>query len=59
MVAHPFRGRAISPRRFDTDRVVDYRSDALRSAEVTLGGLDGDMTKEELNLLQFAAGCPA
>jgi hypothetical protein len=59
LVAHPFRGRAISPRRLDTDLVVDCRSDPLRTAEVTLGGLGGDMTKEELNLLQFAAACPA
>jgi hypothetical protein len=42
----------------DSDPVVHGRSDPLRTTEVTLGGLDGDMTEQKLNLLQFASGRP-
>jgi len=53
------RSRAISPCRLDTYlcRGLPMESAALRVGNP--GGLDGDMTSEELNLLRFAAGCPA
>jgi len=58
IVGHPSRGQAVSWRRLDSDLVVHCRSDPLRTAEVTLGGLDGDMAKQKLNLLQFSSGHP-
>jgi hypothetical protein len=40
----------------DSDAIVYRRTDALLTTEVSLGCLYGNMTQEELNLLQFAAG---
>ena len=50
----PEVGPARSRRRLDSDLIVHCRSDPLRTAEVTLGGLHGDVAQKELNLLQFA-----
>jgi hypothetical protein len=40
---------------FDPDSVVHGRADALLAAEISLGGLDRNMAKQELNLLKFAS----
>jgi hypothetical protein len=42
--------------RLDTDSVVDRRPDSLLAAQVSLGGLDRDVTGEKLDLFQVAAG---
>ena len=42
--------------RLDTDSVVDGRPDSLLAAQVSLGGLDRDVTEEKLDLFQLAAG---
>lgn len=42
--------------RLDTDSVVDGRPDSLLAAQVSLGGLDRDVTKEKLDLFQLGAG---
>jgi hypothetical protein len=36
--------------------VIHRRCNPLGAAEITLGGLDGNVPKKKLNLLQFAAG---
>src|ERR1700754_1413669 len=36
--------------------VIHRRCNPLRTAEITLGGLHGNVPKKKLNLLQFAAG---
>ena len=41
--------------RLDPDAVVDRRGNPLRAAKVAFGGLHGNVTKQELNLLQLAA----
>jgi hypothetical protein len=50
-----FRSRASSSR-LDSDAVIHRRRNPLGAAEITLGGLHGNMPKKELNLLQFTAG---
>lgn len=45
--------------RLDADAIVDRRRDSLGAAKVAFCGLDGDVTKQELNLLQLAAGAAA
>jgi hypothetical protein len=47
---------SLSDLRLNSDSVVDGRSDALLAPEVSLGGLDRDVTEKELDLFQFAAG---
>jgi hypothetical protein len=47
---------SLSDLRLSSDSVVDGRSDALLASEVSLGGLDRDVTEKELDLFQFAAG---
>lgn len=47
---------SLSGLRLSSDSVVDSRSDALLSSEVSLGGLDRDVTEKELDLFHFAAG---
>jgi len=42
--------------RLDSDTVIHRRRNPLCAAEVTLGGLHGNVPKEKLDLLQFAAG---
>jgi hypothetical protein len=42
--------------RLDTDPVVDGAAQLLLAPEVTLGGLDRDVTEQKLDLIQFAAG---
>jgi hypothetical protein len=41
--------------RLDAHPVVDSVAELLLASEVTLGGLSGDMPKQELDLIQFAA----
>lgn len=45
--------------RLDADAVVNGSTDALLAAQVSFGCLHGHMPEEELNLLQFSAGCMA
>ena len=54
----PFRYRAMrrSTFRLDTDSAVDCRPDSLLAAQVSLGGLDRDVTEKKLDLFQLAAG---
>src|SRR5580692_6252488 len=40
----------------DSNTVIHGRCDPLGTAEVTLGGLHGNVPEEELNLLQLASG---
>ena len=40
----------------DSDTVIYGRCNSLGAAEITLGGLHGNMPKKKLNLLQFTAG---
>ena len=40
--------------RFDADAIVDGVANALLTAQITLRGLDGDVTEKELYLLQFS-----
>jgi hypothetical protein len=47
---------SLSDLRLNSDSVVDGPSDALLASEVSLGGLDRDVTEKELDLFQFAAG---
>jgi hypothetical protein len=47
---------AHSALRLNPDSVVDRRSNALFAAEVSFGGLDLDVAKQELDLLQFTSG---
>src|ERR1700674_4903667 len=54
LVGHTPKGNAKSRCRFDSDFVVHGRSDPLRAAEITFGGLHRDVAKKKLNLLQFA-----
>ena len=42
--------------RLDSDTVIHGRCDPLGAAEVTLGGLHGNVPEKKLNLFQFAAG---
>ena len=42
--------------RLDSDTVIHRRCNPLGAAEITLGGLHGNVPKKKLNLLQFAAG---
>ena len=39
---------------FDADAIVDGAANALLTAQITLRGLDGDVTEKELYLLQFS-----
>ncbi len=39
----------------DSDTVIYRRGNALSAAEITLGGLHGNMPQKKLNLLQFTA----
>lgn len=41
----------------NADLIVHGLTDALLATEVPLCGLDRDVTKEKLNLLQFSSGC--
>ncbi len=52
----PYRAMRRSTLRLDTDSVVDGRPDSLLAAQVSLGGLDRDVTEEKLDLFQLAAG---
>src|SRR5712692_6643088 len=45
-----------SIRRLDTDPVVDRGPDSLFAAEVSLCGLDRDVSGEKLNLFQLPSG---
>jgi hypothetical protein len=45
--------------RLDADAVVDGSTDSLLASQVSFGRLDGDVSKKELNLLQFATVCMA
>jgi hypothetical protein len=57
---HLGKSSALSARRgLDSDPVVYCRRNALGATEVTLCGLDRDVAKKELNLLQFTAGSAA
>ena len=49
--------RAASP--FEPCAVVHGFSEPLYTAQISLGGLDGDVTQQKLNLLQLAACCVA
>src|SRR3954454_18750754 len=40
---------------FKTEFVIDCVSDLLLTAEILLGGLDGNMTEKELDLLQLSS----
>jgi len=40
----------------DSDTVIERRCNPLGAAEITLGGLHGNVPKKKLNLLQFTAG---
>ncbi|HEV2381014.1 MAG TPA: hypothetical protein VG206_14635 [Terriglobia bacterium] len=42
-----------------TDPVVDGAAQLLLAPEVTLGGLDRDVTEQKLDLIQLAAGSTA
>jgi len=42
--------------RLDADPVVDGASQLLLAPEISLGGLDRDVTEQKLDLIQFAAG---
>ena len=42
--------------RLQTDVIVDCIAETLLAPEVSLRRLDGDVTQQKLNLLQFAAG---
>jgi hypothetical protein len=42
--------------RFNADPVIHRPTNPLFTAEVTLGGLDGNVAEEELNLFQLPAG---
>jgi hypothetical protein len=42
--------------RLDTDPVVDGAPQLLLAPEVTLCGLDREMTEQKLDLIQFPAG---
>ena len=44
---------------FDADSVIHGRPDSLLAAEILLGGMDEDVAKQELYLLQFTSGCVA
>jgi len=44
---------------FDPDSIIHGRPDALFAAEISLRGLDRDVAKQELYLLQFSSGCMA
>jgi hypothetical protein len=41
---------------FDADSVIHGRADTLLAAELSLGGLDGYVAEQKLNLLQFTSG---
>jgi hypothetical protein len=45
--------------RIKSDRIVDGILEALLAAQVPLCGLDGNMPKEKLNLLEFTASLMA
>ena len=49
-------GAAASSFRLDSDTIIHGRCDPLGAAEITLGGLHGNVPKKKLNPLQFAAG---
>jgi hypothetical protein len=40
---------------FDSDAIIDRRSNPLLAAKVSLGCLNRDMSQQELDLFQFAA----
>src|SRR6266498_2692924 len=42
--------------RLDAHPVIDSLAELLLASEVALGGLDRDVPKQKLNLIQFAAG---
>jgi hypothetical protein len=42
--------------RLDPDSIVNGAVQLLLASEVLLGGLDRDVTKQKLDLIQFAAG---
>src|SRR5437899_9756521 len=44
---------------FDSDAIIDRRPNPLLAAKVSLGRLNGDMSQQELDLLQFASGSVA
>jgi hypothetical protein len=48
-------GAVVLSFRLDSDTVIHRRCNPLGAAEITLGCLHGDVPKEKLNLLQFAA----
>ncbi len=41
--------------RFDADAIVDGAANALFTAQITFGRLDGDVPEKKLYLLQFSA----
>jgi hypothetical protein len=49
-------GADVSGFRLDSDTVIHRRCNPLGAAEISLGGLDGNVPKKKLNLLQFAVG---
>ena len=50
------RFRSAARFRLDAHPVVDSVAKFLLASEVPLGGLDGDMAKQKLDLIQFTAG---
>jgi hypothetical protein len=42
--------------RLDPDSIVNGAVQLLLASQVLLGGLDRDVTKQKLDLIQFAAG---
>jgi hypothetical protein len=51
----PWQCRSSSVR-FDPHAVVHGKPKLLLASEIALGRLDGDVTEQELNLVQFATG---
>jgi hypothetical protein len=49
----PYRAMRRSTPRLDTDSVVDGRPDSLLATQVSLGGLDRDVTEKKLERAQL------
>ena len=58
IVRHSSKARASSRCRLNSNFVVYGCGNSLDTAEVALSRLNRDMAEKELNLLQFASGCP-
>jgi hypothetical protein len=52
-------GSRVTPLRFDADAVVYGSANALLATEIALSRLYGDVSEQELNLLQLSPGCVA